>query len=121
MRPATYSHDALDTCRRLGVQRLEFWCTGIQQNGRDCTNRTVVDLGTLIERHGPGTRLLMLARRMRCSVCGHRGGHVQPEAPPAIGTPRYPEWVRDELERCRTFIAEHEPGIGVSGPRSAQP
>lgn len=110
MRIPSYDYHALDTWRRCGVRRIEFWCTGTQANGHICTNRNTVDIVVLIERHGPGTSLVMLARRMRCQVCGHRGGHVQPAPPPASGTPHYHEWLRGELERCTAFLAAYGKG-----------
>jgi len=69
-----YGQDALETWRRLGATCVEFWCVGSTQN---CSYWLTVDIEMAIEKWGPGTSLVMLARRARCKVCGKKGCHVQ--------------------------------------------
>lgn len=105
-----YGYDAVESLRRRGVLYLEFWCVGRDHSGRICGNRYTLDIKTVIERHGPGTPLIMLARRCRCKLCGHLGAHVQPAEPPREKGPRahlYRAWLQGELERCTAFLAQH--------------
>ena len=100
-----YGRFSLDWWKRAGSAHIEFWCVGGTAYGRPCTHRHAVPIDDLIRRSGPGTNLVMLARRARCGRCGKLGCHVQPSDPPAPGQPGYRDWLRDELVRCQTFIA----------------
>lgn len=94
----TYAYHSLDMWRRAGTRRVEFWCLS-------CSHWHAVAIDTLIAKAGPGTSLVMLARRATCSRCKRRGCHVQPEPPPAPGTPDYRLWLREEMERCQAFLS----------------
>lgn len=106
-RQPIYEPDALGGLLRRGVTHLEIWCTGRDELRRICTNRNWVAVSTLIERHGPATTMIMLARRTRCTVCGHLGAHVQPARPPAFGTPGHTEWLEDQLRRATELLKKH--------------
>lgn len=101
-----YAHDALETLRRAGVTHLELWCSGRDRERprEPCLRRETVAIATLIARCGPAATLVMVARRTRCGSCGRRGGHVQPVAPPAPGTPPYGKWVEGEQRRAASFL-----------------
>lgn len=105
-----YAHDALETLRRAGVTHLELWCSGRNRERprEPCLRRETVSIGTLIARCGPAATLVMVARRTRCGSCGRRGGHAQPAAPPAFGTPGYREWVQGARQRATAFLKETE-------------
>src|SRR5579872_7221388 len=77
-----YDHQALASYRDRGVTHLEIWCVHLP-----CTNWHRVPIDALIERHGPGTPLVMVARRARCGICKRKGAHVQPEQPRVPGVP----------------------------------
>ncbi|WP_434617422.1 hypothetical protein [Azospirillum sp. B2RO_4] len=100
----SYGFDSLDSWRKRGVLFIEFWCIGGIAFGRRCEHWNAVPIDDLIRRVGPGTSLVMLARRARCERCGKRGCHVQPSAPPCQGQPGFREWLRGELERCQAFL-----------------
>lgn len=53
---------------------------------------------------GPGPALVAVARRARCTACGRKGCHVEPERPPAFGTPGYHEWMREEMIRSQAWL-----------------
>lgn len=100
----TYGPQSLDTLKRQGVQFVEFWCVGGQRLGRRCEHRETKRVDDLIRQAGPGTSLVMLARRARCNACHKRGCHVQPADPPGPGMPGFRDWLREELVRCQEFI-----------------
>ena len=100
----SYGPQSLDSLRRAGVRFVEFWCVGGRHLGRRCEHRESKPIDELIGRVGPGTSLVMLARRSRCDRCKKLGCHVQPADPPGHGMPGYREWLREELERCQRFL-----------------
>ena len=100
----TYGPQSLDTLRRTGVQAIEFWCVGGSVHGRRCAHRETKRIDDLIRQVGPGTSLVMLARRARCDQCKKVGCHVQPADPPGPGMPGYRDWLRDEMLRCQRFL-----------------
>ncbi|MDR6775647.1 hypothetical protein [Azospirillum sp. BE72] len=102
--PISYGFDSLDRWRERGSLFIEFWCVGGEAYGRRCEHREAVPINNLIRRVGPGTSLLMLARRSRCKRCGKRGCHVQPAEPPVQGQPGYRDWLREEMIRCQRFL-----------------
>lgn len=104
---ASYGHDALGTHLAHGVTHLEIWCTGRDALGRICANRQRIALPTLIEKHGPATPMIMLARRYRCAICGHLGAHIQPASPPAFGMPGHREWLDGQLRWAAEFLKTH--------------
>ena len=69
-----YGQDALETWRRRGATTVEFWCVG---NTMNCSYWFATAIEAAIEHWGPGTSLVMLARRARCKACGKKGCHVQ--------------------------------------------
>jgi hypothetical protein len=75
----SYEFDALATLRDRNVRMLAFWCV---RNARRCVNRHILPIEDAIQRFGPATSLVMLARRARCLQCGALGCHVQPDRPP---------------------------------------
>jgi len=75
----SYGFDALATLKARNVDAIAFWCV---RNARRCVNRHTMRIDDAIARFGPGTSLVMLARRSRCRQCGALGCHVQPDAPP---------------------------------------
>jgi hypothetical protein len=60
----------------------------------------------LIEQCGPGLSLAMVARRVKCTVCGKRGAHIQPCPPPDKSQHGYLDWMREERLRAAAFLAE---------------
>ena len=68
-----YEYDALGTLKAFGITHLELWCVT-----PPCYHWGRVAIDTLIERHSPATRLMMVARLARCKTCKRRGAHVQP-------------------------------------------
>lgn len=79
-----YEYDALGTLKACGVTHLELWCVTLP-----CYHWGRVAIDDLILRHGPATRLMMIARLSRCQTCKRRGAHVQPSREDR-GTPGSP-------------------------------
>lgn len=100
----TYGWQALDTLKRQGVQFIEFWCVGSYHLGRKCEHWVAKPIDDVIRRAGPGTSLVMLARRARCDRCKKMGCHVQPSDPPCQGQHGFRDWLREEMERSQRFL-----------------
>ena len=71
---SSYGDTALETLRRVGFRHIGIYCVK-----RGCHRREVIEISSLIERVGPATLLVMVARRARCRQCKALGAHVQPE------------------------------------------
>lgn len=95
----TYGDHSLDWWKRRGCRHVEIWCVGSR-----CTHRTAIPIDRMIALAGPGAALVAVARRARCTACGRKGCHVEPERPPAFGTPGYHEWMREEMIRCQAWL-----------------
>jgi hypothetical protein len=90
----SYGFDALATLEAKNVDRIQFWCVRRESRGTHdphCMHWETMKIEDAIARFGPGTTLVMLARRARCSLCGARGCHVQPAQPQAPGHPGHRE------------------------------
>jgi len=68
-----YGYASLLALQERGVTELQIWCVHLP-----CTNWRTAKIADLIEQLGPGTSLVMIARRVSCKLCGAKGGHVQP-------------------------------------------
>jgi hypothetical protein len=75
-----YEYDALGTLQSVGITHLKIWCVRLP-----CTNWRTVAIADLIQRFGPTTSLVMVARRVRCKTCKAKGGQVQPDRPDPHG------------------------------------
>lgn len=105
----SYDDHALETLRRQGVDAIELWCLT-----PTCSNRITIPIDMAIEAWGPGTMIVMIARRARCQWCRRdprrkAGAHVQATAPPSKGTSGRPAWrkkriliLREEIDRLFT-------------------
>ena len=82
-----YDHLALGTLKRAAYNALRIQCVNPA-----CKNWRHMRLDDAITAMGPGAGINMLAWRVCCRQCGQRGGHVEPDRPPAIGTPGYADW-----------------------------
>lgn len=105
-----YQEGALATLKRAGCSNLRVFCLG-------CSHWHWLRIDDAIARLGPAAGLVMVARRVRCHCCGAKGAHVEPEDPPAIGTPHYRpwamtrrNWLRAELERFQNLDKQLPPG-----------
>ena len=97
----TYGEHSLDWWQRRGCRHIEVWCVGSR-----CMHRVSIPIEQIIKTAGRGAALVAVARRVRCSMCGRKGCHVEPARPPALGTPGYYDWMREEMLRCQRFLVE---------------
>jgi len=95
-----YGQEALEPWRGRGATAVEFFCVG---SSTGCTYSKAIGIEKAIDILGPGTPLVMLARRARCKSCGKVGCHVQVSFRPFVPAPEPAPYVdvRDARKALR--------------------